>query len=300
MDFPRNAMTLVKEWRSDSGDNVPESPRVAPSVDQSVLSDDDPLDMAKGEWTTRPRLLGGEPLFLPLQWYIPPRRPYTRRELLADRIVNFSGMIFAWIATPILGYASYKAGDDTSTQLAFWAHGFGLITMLTCSALYHYWAWQWSKSHNLLSLDYIGISAMIMGSYAPMMVICGCSRILAFVWAVGLMCWSIEAYKLVVGPGQVGGGPGKWGKMDIFQVVCYLVMGWACLPVMPTLIRMLPIPVMLLSVVGGVLYTSGVGFLVSGQLEHHMPIWHSFVLAASLCFYCSNLFFLVGLGSKAV
>jgi len=229
-----------------------------------------------------------------MQWYIPPRRPYTRRELLADRIVNFTGAALAWVGTPVLGIVSLMAGDNVEKQLGFWLHGLGLILMLTCSALYHYWAWQWAKSDVLLSLDHVGISGMIMGCYIPVMLYADCMVVLAFVCILGIGGWLLELGKIVFEKHSLSGGAGAWNTLDILHVIRYLVMGWACAPVLPRMVHSLPEGALWLSLAGGILYTCGVFVFIQGNLEYHMAIWHFMVLVASMCFYMSNLIFLVG------
>lgn len=241
-------------------------------------------------------LLEGEPLDSRLQWYTPPRRQYSRRELLADRLVNFSGVVLAFLGAALLGYASWAAGDELSMQIGFWAHGAGLITMLTCSALYHHLSWKWSSSQQLLSLDHVGISAMIMGCYTPLMLKTECYHVLAFVYILGVAGWLMEAFKLLSGRHDLsGGGDGTWTTFDVAHVVRYLVMGWACVFVSSALLAAIPPQALMVCAAGGVMYTGGILIFVQGHLEFHMAIWHALVLAASFCFYMANLFFLVGL-----
>lgn len=229
-----------------------------------------------------------------VQWYVPPRRPYTRRELLADRIVNFSGAGLALLATPVLGYASWAAGDSSVKQLGFWMQGFGMIIMLTCSALYHLWAWHWDWSYHLLSLDHVGISAMIMGCYVPLMLWCGCFRVLAFVCLLGLFGWLTEAYKVAAGAHDKGAGPAGWGILDVAHVIRYLIMGWACAPVMPYMSLVMPELAKVLIECGGAFCCIGLVIFIQGKLEFHLAIWHFFILIASGCFYAANLLTLVG------
>lgn len=239
------------------------------------------------------------PLKARLQWYSPPRREYSRRELLADRIVNFTGAGFAWLGTAVLAYASWVAGDTPVKQLSFLIHGIGMVIMLNCSALYHHWAWEWQNSQKLLCLDHIGISSMIMGCYTPVMLQCACYRVLAFVWVLGLLGFAMEGWKLIRGSnGRSGGADGTWSAMDVAHVIRYVTMGWACVVAAPSLRQKLPGNVVSLAVIGGLLYTSGVLIFIQGRREFHMAIWHFMVLVASLCFYASNLWCLVGFDAQ--
>lgn len=249
---------------------------------------------------SEPPALLVRPFATRLQWYSPPRREYSRRELLADRIVNFSGAGFSWLATCIIGYASWAAGDTIIKQCSFWAQGLGMIVMLNCSALYHHWSWDWKASQKLLCLDHFGISFMIMGCYTPMMLQCSCYRILVFVLFLGFLGVGMEGWKLVRGSSnRSGGADGTWNTIDIIHVVRYVTMGWACVLAFPTMGKELPHNAITLAVIGGLLYTSGILVFIQGRREFHMAIWHLMVLVASLCFYSSNLFCLVGFDSDA-
>jgi len=244
---------------------------------------------------TQPRLLDGEPLSATIQWYVPPRRSYTRQELLADRSINFLGAGLAWLAALWLGYASWSANDPKEKQVAFWLHGAGLITMLNCSALYHYWAWDWKYSSELLTLDHVGISAMIAGCYAPLMIQCSCYRVLAFVCCLGLAVLPMEVVRLwQLRTASNDASTKNWKCVDILHVVRYLVMGWSCVAVGPTLVAALPTATLCLMSMGGLLYTGGVFIFIQDKLQFHLSIWHGVVLLASVCFYLANLMALVG------
>jgi hemolysin III len=251
--------------------------------------------------TLRPKLFDGQPLKESIQWYIPPRRPYTRRELIADRGINFVGAAFAWIATLWLAYQSWKQNDPFQKQVFFWLHGAGLITMLNCSAIYHYLAWDWKHAEQLLTLDHIGISAMIMGCYAPVMQYINCYRVFASVCVMGIAVVPLEVVRHWQNsqPKNDEVETKNWSCIAILHIVRYLVMGWAVIVVMPTLLKEAPPLALNSCVVGGLLYTSGVFFFVRQKLEFHLAIWHGAVLVASVIFYLTNLLFLVGPGCKA-
>jgi len=225
-----------------------------------------------------------------LQYYSPLRRLYTRRELLADRIVNFSGVGLSWIGAPVIAIASWQAGDPLSKQSGFWVHGAGLMIMLTCSAMYHFLAWRWDYQQQLLSLDYLGISAMIIGCYVPGMLQIGAFRTISFVCALGAMGVLMEAWRLSQPPSKK-----NWCPISILHVARFLLMGWSCLVVFPAMFKLLPAGLMGMYGTGGLLYTVGVYFLVSANLEYHMAIWHAVVILASMCFYMANILYLPGL-----
>jgi len=267
------------------------------TVAPKQLSESQSVDPSLVQPSTRPALLDGLPLTAELQWYVPPRRPYTRRELLADRLVNFAGAGLAWVLTLILGLVSWGKGDDLWMQIGFWLQGAGMIIMLNLSALYHHWSWDWKNAHWLLSFDHIGISSMIMGTYTPIMLYVGTASaygVLALVWTLGIAGIVAETCRQLLPPGTLDGGAATWGALDIAHVVRYLVMGWACILIGPSIMSSFPPHYFVLPIAGGLLYTFGVLIFIRGQMEFHMAIWHAFVLGASLCFYSTCLFFLTG------
>lgn len=224
-----------------------------------------------------------------LQWYMPPRRPYSRRELLADRAVNFAGASLAWFAALFLTYRSWAANDSTARQVCFCLHGTGLIVMLNSSALYHFWAWDWRCSEQLLSLDHIGISAMIVGSYAPFMQRCECYKVLGFVCLLGLAVLPMEAAKLRwPKKADSDGSFCNWSVIDRAHIARYLVMGWACVVIAPTMRQEIPSNVLVAAASGGLLYSFGIAFFLYQKLEFHLAIWHGAVLLASVSFYLAN------------
>ena len=64
-------------------------------------------------------------------------------------------------------------------------------------------------------------------------------------------------------------------------------MGWMGVLMGWDLFASLPPGAMPLIVVGGLLYTAGVGFFLWEALPHNLAIWHVFVLAASVLFYAA-------------
>lgn len=218
---------------------------------------------------------------------------YSQRELLADRIVNFGGAALSWVGAPAIAYASWSAGDSLEKQAGLWAFGFGLVVLMTCSAFFHLLAWRWNISQQLLSLDHIGISSMIMGCYIPVMQQVGALRTLAVVLALGVLGWIMEAVKVFGLRSQLGGKSGfSAGRL---HVVRYLCMGWACLLVLGDMRQDLPTGLVVLIFGGGLCYSAGVVFFVRHSLEFHQAIWHAAVVLASACFYFGNFLFLVGL-----
>jgi hemolysin III len=70
-------------------------------------------------------------------------------------------------------------------------------------------------------------------------------------------------------------------------VLLYLGMGWLGVLLLWPLAAKLPPPALLLTAMGGVLYTLGVIFFSWESLKFSNAIWHAFVLVASGCFFAA-------------
>merc|ERR1719359_121128 len=123
---------------------------------------------------------------------------------------------------------------------------------------------------------------------------CGAYKVFAFVCLLGFAVGPMEVIRLRQVNQKAPDEPSKgWSCIDILHIIRYLVMGWACLVILPTMLAVIPVSALKAILAGGVCYTSGVFFFVQQKIEFHLAIWHSFVLFASVCFYLSNLLVLV-------
>ncbi len=167
---------------------------------------------------------------------------------------------------------------DVLTSVALALYGMGLLAMFGFSAGYNMVDRpDWKQI--LRRFDHAAIFLMIAGTYTPIMLIgVGGARgyaLLALVWAVALMG---VALKLAA--------PRRFERIS---VVLYLALGWSILAVMEPLISALSVPALVLIVIGGVVYSFGVAFLVWRRLPYHNAIWHGFVLVAAGCHYAAVL-----------
>jgi hemolysin III len=126
----------------------------------------------------------------------------------------------------------------------------------------------------LKRLDHSAIYMKIAGTYTPFTLISGQGLALtAGLW--GAACLGILLK--VAAPHRF-----RWAGLAL-----YLGMGWAGVVAGGALLAALPVPVVVLMILGGLLYTSGVVFYLWDRLPFHNTIWHVFVLAASVAFYAA-------------
>ncbi|CAE7509744.1 unnamed protein product [Symbiodinium natans] len=221
-----------------------------------------------------------------IRWYQPPAREYSRRELIADRLVNFGGVAAAMLAAPLLVLVSRAGGDAIVRQAGLLVHGCCMILMFSCSALFHYWAWDGSCQRFLLMLDHIGINSMIAGCYTPVMIHCRCYRLLLFVWACAMVGYVGEIMLYVGWKQSVQLDEEVEGGVDLmFHPFRYLAMGWSVVGVWSEVMKYVSMRGKALMIAGGLSFTLGVPFHLSASVEFHHAMWHLFVFIGSAFMY---------------
>lgn len=205
----------------------------------------------------------------------------AKDERLADGVVHAVGVIGAVAGTVIL--MVQHAGLASPAQLAALAiYGAGLMATFVASAAYHL-----LPSHSirplLRRLDHAAIYLMIAGTYTPLVVLVNTPfayAILAIVWGLALIGIALKLF--------FWSTPGRYGP------ALYLVMGWLSVGLIWSIWPLLPMAVIVLMAVGGLTYTAGVIFYIS-ERKFTTAIWHSFVVAASACFWAA-----ITLGAAAI
>ena len=202
------------------------------------------------------------------------RQTYTRAERRSDAVVHMSGLAVVLIAVPVLVTLAIVLRGDVAAVVGTTLYGVALTAMILCSALYNmaeHPQWRAFFRH----FDQTAIYIKIAATYTPFILMSGGSNL----WLLaGLWCAAI------FGSGMRMMAP---DRLQLLAVAIALGMGWAGLFAGDAFFAALSMPVIVLIVTGGVLYTVGVAFFLSERLPFHMTIWHVFVLAASMVFYAA-------------
>lgn len=207
----------------------------------------------------------------------PASRHYpTAAAQYADLVIHITGLALALFGGGVLLGLTVAFG--ASGQIAAVViYALGLIGMLGFSTAYNFAKPEWRPA--LRRLDHAGIFLMIAGSYTPFT-----TQSLSGAWAIGMTVavWTIAAF----------GVAGKLllpGLSKRFWVGVYLALGWLVLIALRPIIATLPWAALLLLVLGGVLYTSGVLFYINKGLKFTRAIWHGHVIAAASAHWAAVL-----------
>lgn len=163
---------------------------------------------------------------------------------------------------------------------SFTIYGVTLLTLFTCSTLYHSFRGKWKKIFR--KLDHISIYLLIAGTYTPFTLITLRGDI---GWTLFGIVWGLAAVGIIIDLLHKSGS-------RILQVAIYLGMGWIAFFLFDILIQRISMEGFTWLMVGGLFYTTGVIFFaLSDKFRFAHGIWHLFVLAGSLSHFVTILLY---------
>ena len=204
-------------------------------------------------------------------------------EALAEVGTHAFGLLLAVVGAAVL---LLKAADGgVATLASVGPYAVTLVLLYAASTLYHS-APAGTVRERWRRLDHCAIYGLIAGTYTPICVL-GLERqagvpLLAVLWLVVLVGAVLFS---VAGDAMTRGACGRACQIS------YLVCGWSLLAVIGDAVASVPSEVLLLILVGGIAYTTGIAFFLWERRYCH-AIWHLFVLAGSLVHYRAILLLL--------
>ena len=209
-----------------------------------------------------------------ITWYKGPKeRPYSRRELLADTIAHFIGIVLAVVGNVLLALRVHEYRPPLTIALSVTLYGLSSLAMILLSTVFNLGQARFGhRRPELRTADHAGICLMIAGTYTPFMAYTCTLRELGFVWGVGLFA-ILARYSR--------------GCCDVWpvHVTCFLLMGWSCLSIWEELRRDFDLWACQAMMIGGALYTIGLVPWLSKPVEFHVAMWHVFVVVAGAVFF---------------
>jgi hemolysin III len=209
-------------------------------------------------------------------------RRYDASEIIADGIVHGVGVVAALIAvTALIFYAT--VWGTSGALAASWIYGIGLVASLGISFAYNIWPRSPVK-WVLRRLDHSAIFILIAATYTPFLA-AAMPDTLVLANLIGI--WCVAAFGIAL--------KCIWpGRVDKLAIILYLAMGWSGIILYSRLYDVLSLATLLLILIGGVIYTSGVIFHLWEKLRFQNAIWHGFVVAAAGVHYAAVLTCVVG------
>ena len=201
-----------------------------------------------------------------------------------ERFNGISHLVGAALALAglVVLVVSASLQGDVWKIVSFSIYGASLFLLYTLSTLYH--SLRGRAKQIFRKLDHVAIYLLIAGTYTPFTLV---TLRGAWGWTLFGIIWSLAIVGIIVDSLH------KDGSRAI-QMVIYLLMGWLILVAMYPLVQALPKGGLVLLVLGGVFYTSGMIFYaLDDRMNHAHGIWHLFVLAGSISHYLAVLFYIL-------
>ncbi len=208
---------------------------------------------------------------------------YSLGEEIANSVTHGVGLVLAIVGLAVLlAFASRLGNAWHVVSCSIFATT--LILQYTFSTLYH--SFQLPRAKSVMRvLDHSAIFLLIAGTYTPFMLVnlrgTWGWKLFGIVWTLALLGVLFQVSLLR-----------RWQG---FSLALYIGMGWVVVvTIKPMLVVIAPGGLILL-LLGGLAYTSGVGFYLWKGLRYHHAIWHGFVLTGSILHFFAVLFYVIPL-----
>ena len=210
--------------------------------------------------------------------YIP-----TVGEEIANTVTHGVMSLVALVALPFAAVWAYVHDPNpvmASVSVSIFV--ISIFLMFLASTLYH--SMNPASKHKAVFhiLDHIFIYVAIAGSYTPiaLSVIGGWQGIFITILQWAMVLFGIF-YKSL-----------SRNSIPAISLTIYLVMGWTAIFFLPRLIRNASLPLLLLILLGGVLYTAGAIVYAKKGFRYHHLVWHLFIDLALLSHLAGIVFFI--------
>lgn len=207
-------------------------------------------------------------------------KKYSLGEEIFSAVTHGVGALMAIAATVlVIVFAAMKGNVMGVVGGAI--YGGTMIVLYTMSTLYHSLTNPTAKKVFRV-FDHCSIFLLIAGTYTPY---CLCTLwgqgglgILIAIWTCAILGVILNAIAL--------------DKFKTLSLVFYVVMGLAIVLKLPALVKLMPLGGLVFMCVAGAVYILGIIFYL-WKVKYMHSIWHLFVLAGSICFFFSILFYVV-------
>jgi hemolysin III len=197
-----------------------------------------------------------------------------------NSISHLVGTALALAGLVILVVLAGVRGDAWKIA-SFSIYGVSLVLLYLLSTLYH--SFRGAAKRFFQKLDHAAIYLLIAGTYTPFTLV---TLRGAWGWTLFGVIWGLALFGLLQ-------DVLLRKRSRLFSVMLYVIMGWLALAAIRPLAAVLPRAALFWLISGGISYTIGVIFYVSGsRFKYGHPIFHFFVLGGSICHYITIFFYI--------
>jgi hemolysin III len=166
--------------------------------------------------------------------------------------------------------------------VSFSIYGVSMVLLYAASTFYHA-AKDTDVRYRRNVFDHASIYILIAGTYTPFVLV---TLNGAIGWVLFGIIWGLAIAGVILKIFFIG-------RYNLLSTIMYIVMGWLIIFAIRSIIQNLPIPGLVLLLVGGVSYTIGAVFFSIEKLPFNHAIFHFFVLGGTICHYLSIFFYVL-------
>ncbi|MDQ1909145.1 hemolysin III family protein [Paenibacillus sp. GD4] len=203
------------------------------------------------------------------------------KEERANAISHGIGAVLSVAALIALLISSLHIGDLWRI-VSSTIFGVTLILLYVSSTLLH--SARTDKWIDLFEImDHAAIYLLIAGTYTPFLLVTLHGTL---GWSLFGVIWGLALIGVIFKLFYVK-------RFPVLSTLFYIAMGWMILFAIRPLYEELPEGGLFWLVMGGVLYTFGTLFYLWRRVPYHHAIWHTFVLAGSVCHFVTIFFYVI-------
>ncbi len=208
-------------------------------------------------------------------------RNYTLGEELFNSISHGVGALGAIACCAVIVVFAALTRDPWKIVSAS-VYGICMILLFLFSTLYHSLTNATAKKV-FRAFDHLGIFLLIAGSYTPITLVTLRGPL---GWTLFGVVWGAAVLGIVFNAISVE-------RFKKFSMIAYIATGWTVVLAIVPLVRSIPLPGIILMVIGGLMYTIGIVFYKMKKIRYMHSVWHLFVLAGALFQYFAILFYVI-------
>ncbi len=214
----------------------------------------------------------------------PPRplKQYTFGEEVFNSITHGVGALLAIVGGSVVVTLAVLFGGPLEVAACV-IYAVSLFLLYTMSTLYHAFPFPRVK-YVFRIFDHSSVFLLIAGTYTPFMLITLRNSIKGLV--IFIVVWAAAILGITLNAISVN----RFAHLSLFL---YIAMGWSLIFAITDVVRNLPVPGVMLLMLGGAGYTIGVIFYVVKRVRYFHSVWHLFVLAGSTLHYLCIVFYVL-------
>jgi hemolysin III len=202
----------------------------------------------------------------------------NRADEIANAITHGIGFLLSLVAVLFFWFATRN--QPVGMQLACTAFTLSMASVYLFSTLSHAVQEPRRRDH-MRAWDQGTIYLLIAGTYTP------------FIWYGSPVGWTVAVFVTVWGAAAYGFFLKVLAayRVNAVSTVTYVLLGW-----LPAIVLFAGTPMIcsIWMVIGGLVYTSGIVFLVrSDEVQYSHAVWHVMVILGSTC-HCVAIYLLLG------